>query len=151
MPVAFRDNSQLNGAIIQNWYWNVNDSIYAQTMDTSITFYVGTSFQVTHALTSDLGCTDTTFLNYLITDEIIKVNVMTPNGDGVNDYLVIPNIQKYPNNSLRIYNRWGVEVAFFKPYRNNWDAYFVSDGVYFYVIELEQGAPALKGNITVIK
>lgn len=151
LPVAFRDDSQLNGAIIQNWYWNVNDSIYAQTMDTSITFYVGTSFQVTHALSTDLGCTDTTFLNYLITDEIIKVNVMTPNGDGINDYLVIPNIQKYPNNSLRIYNRWGVEVAFFKPYRNNWDAYFVSDGVYFYVIELEQGTPALKGSITVIK
>ncbi|WP_159075766.1 gliding motility-associated C-terminal domain-containing protein, partial [Muricauda brasiliensis] len=32
---------------------------------------------------------------------------MTPNGDGVNDYFRISNIENYPNNVLKIFNRWG--------------------------------------------
>ena len=31
----------------------------------------------------------------------------SPNGDGVNDGFVIKNIENYPNNQLKIFNRWG--------------------------------------------
>ncbi|AEH01005.1 gliding motility-associated C-terminal domain-containing protein [Lacinutrix sp. 5H-3-7-4] len=37
-------------------------------------------------------------------------DIMTPNGDGDNDVFVISGIENYPNNTLQIYNRWGVEV-----------------------------------------
>lgn len=37
-------------------------------------------------------------------------NVVTPNGDGMHDYLAIRGIEQYPENSIRIYNRWGVMV-----------------------------------------
>ncbi len=151
VPVFFGDDSELNNAVVESYYWNISDSIFGSFMDSSISFYIGTELNITHALTSDLGCTDTIKIVYLITDDIVPINVITPNGDGVNDYLVIPNIQKYPNNSVRIYNRWGVEVAFFKPYRNTWDAYFVNEGVYFYVIELDENTPPIKGHLTVIK
>jgi len=41
-------------------------------------------------------------------DEQIEVfNVLTPNGDGIHDVLKIRNIDRYPDNSLRIFNRWG--------------------------------------------
>jgi gliding motility-associated-like protein len=36
-------------------------------------------------------------------------NQMTPNGDGYND-IVVENLDKFPNNSIKIYNRWGVLV-----------------------------------------
>jgi gliding motility-associated-like protein len=32
---------------------------------------------------------------------------ITPNGDGVNDYFRINNIENYPDNVLKIFNRWG--------------------------------------------
>ncbi|MBW8241572.1 gliding motility-associated C-terminal domain-containing protein, partial [Muricauda oceani] len=35
---------------------------------------------------------------------------ITPNGDGVNDYFRISNIESYPNNVLKIFNRWGALV-----------------------------------------
>lgn len=43
-------------------------------------------------------------------DPIEVFNVITPNGDGVHDVLTIAGLENYPNNTLKIYNRWGVLV-----------------------------------------
>jgi len=43
-------------------------------------------------------------------DQIEIFNVITPNGDGIHDVLTISGLESYPDNTLRIYNRWGVLV-----------------------------------------
>jgi len=44
-------------------------------------------------------------------EEAIEVfNVVTPNDDGVHDILTISGLENFPDNSIRIYNRWGVLV-----------------------------------------
>uniref|UniRef100_UPI00359360AA T9SS type B sorting domain-containing protein n=1 Tax=Pricia sp. TaxID=2268138 RepID=UPI00359360AA len=43
-------------------------------------------------------------------DEIEVFNAITPNGDGIHDVLTISGLENYPDNSIRIYNRWGVLV-----------------------------------------
>ncbi len=44
-------------------------------------------------------------------EDVIEVfNVITPNGDGIHDVLAISGLENYPDNSIRIYNRWGVLV-----------------------------------------
>ena len=42
--------------------------------------------------------------------EIEVFNIITPNGDGVHDYLTISGIDIRPNNTITIFNRWGVLV-----------------------------------------
>ena len=37
-------------------------------------------------------------------------NGVTPDGDGLNDYFIIDGIQDFPQNNVKIYNRWGVLV-----------------------------------------
>lgn len=37
-------------------------------------------------------------------------NGITPNGDGINDYFQINGIEAYPDNTLKIFNRWGALV-----------------------------------------
>nr|WP_242528042.1 gliding motility-associated C-terminal domain-containing protein [Muricauda sp. CAU 1633] len=37
-------------------------------------------------------------------------NGISPNGDGVNDYFQIDGIENYPDNTLKVFNRWGVLV-----------------------------------------
>ncbi len=74
----------------------------------------------------------------------------SPNGDGVNDYLVIDNLEKYPNNHIMILNRWGNKLFEAKPYLNDWDGTTKNGnrppaGTYFYILELEKGKPAKKG------
>jgi len=43
-------------------------------------------------------------------NEIEVFNVITPNGDGIHDVLTIRGLENYPENTIRIYNRWGVLV-----------------------------------------
>ena len=42
--------------------------------------------------------------------DVVIYNLVTPNGDGKNDYFTISNIHHYPNNKVEIYDRWGVKV-----------------------------------------
>ncbi|MDR7372121.1 HYR domain-containing protein, partial [Flavobacterium aquidurense] len=53
-------------------------------------------------------------------DDGLKIfNALTPNGDGINDEFIIKGIEYYPNNTLEIYNRWGVKVYETEKYGQN--------------------------------
>lgn len=61
-------------------------------------------------------------------------NIMTPNGDGINDYFVITGLQK--GTKLTVFNRWGAIVYSSNNYDNDWTASNLTDGVYFYTLGL---------------
>jgi gliding motility-associated-like protein len=86
-------------------------------------------------------------------DEDIEVNQMvTPNGDGRNDFLFIRGVQTAPNNSLKIFNRWGVAVYEGDNYNNQNNVFdgrskgrstvnagdYLPAGVYFYIFEYQK-------------
>lgn len=51
-----------------------------------------------------------------LSGEIEVYQLVTPNGDGDNDIFIIENIELYPDNTVKIYNRWGVLVFETKGY-----------------------------------
>ena len=63
---------------------------------------------------------------------IVVHNAFSPNGDGINEKFVIDNINDtncYPDNTVEIYNRWGVLVYSTKGYNNTTNAFDgISDG-----------------------
>ncbi len=63
-------------------------------------------------------------------------NVITPNGDGVNEFFSIKNIEHHPNSSLTIFDRWGRKVYENSNYNNEWRADGVSDGTFFYIFDV---------------
>lgn len=83
-------------------------------------------------------------------------DAFSPNGDGVNDTFVIPNIESYPENRFQVFNRWGNKVLDRSPYVNNWDgesqfgAMFgekLPESTYYYVLDLGDGSDAYTGFI----
>jgi gliding motility-associated-like protein len=75
---------------------------------------------------------------------IVVHNVVTPNGDGLNDRFIIDCIESYPQNKVEIFNRWGDRVNFYTNYDNTtrvWDGTnesgrLLPDGTYYYVIRI---------------
>lgn len=84
-------------------------------------------------------------------------NVLTPNGDNFNDVLEIEclNNNSYPNNRLRVFNRWGDEIRSYEPYINDegWDCTYGSDkkevpaATYFYLLELDKNGGSGDDNV----
>jgi gliding motility-associated-like protein len=78
--------------------------------------------------------------------DLYDINIsqaFTPNGDGINDFFMIYNIERYPNSTLRVFNRWGSEVYFSPDYKNDWDGHNKNSAQalpqpagYFYQIDL---------------
>jgi gliding motility-associated-like protein len=76
-------------------------------------------------------------------------NVITPNGDGVNDTWIITCIEQHPDNSVQIINRWGDRIRSFERYDNIgqvWDGTnqrgeHVPDGTYYYVLTIKDMDP----------
>ncbi|WPQ61860.1 gliding motility-associated C-terminal domain-containing protein [Chitinophaga sancti] len=66
-------------------------------------------------------------------------NAMSPNGDGKNDFFVIKGLEKYPPAPLFVFNRWGDMVFQSKGYHNEWDGAGLSEGVYYYKLDVDEG------------
>ena len=87
----------------------------------------------------------------IIYDEVEVFNVITPNGDGVHDVLVISGLDENPNNTLKIFNRWGVLVYTTKAYNTEGNVFDGTSegrvtvnqdkklpvGTYFYILDYE--------------
>uniref|UniRef100_UPI0026110DF0 DUF7507 domain-containing protein n=1 Tax=uncultured Dokdonia sp. TaxID=575653 RepID=UPI0026110DF0 len=61
-----------------------------------------------------------TIITGVLNEEDVEVfNGVTPDGDNSNDTFIIRGIDRFPDNSVQIFNRWGVEVYYREGYVNN--------------------------------
>jgi len=91
------------------------------------------------------GCTTIDSVTIKISNgTLVFYTGITPNGDGSNDTWVIDNIELYPDNSVSIFNRWGIEVWSGNRYDNStvvWKGQNsagqpLPDATYFYVAKV---------------
>ncbi len=65
-------------------------------------------------------------------------NGFSPNGDGINDEIIVRCRHQYPNAELEIFSRWGTRVYIGAPsgWQGQFDGNDLPDGTYFYVLKL---------------
>jgi PKD repeat protein len=140
--------------------------VYTEVGDyiTSLTVYNG------------FGCDTTYFINIKVLPIRLKIpNIITPNGDNINDVLIIteappedenpasfksansggnirPLSAYYKKTSLVIFNRQGRKVYESTNYNNDWGGDGLKDGVYFYVLQCEgfKSNEVYRGSITIM-
>jgi gliding motility-associated-like protein len=126
-----------------NGIFITSDSVAWGTEDGTYTL-AATNICGTETATIDLGV------------EICSVpNVITPNGDGDNDYFYTKYADTYEDVNLVIYNRWGRVVYKTETYDNTWDGKdmggkAVAAGVYYFVMNWNDAVGAEAGFITVM-
>jgi gliding motility-associated-like protein len=120
-----------SSAVTYNWILPTDWTGTSTTKD--ITVQVGTKEgTIGVTATSAFGCISPIqelVVRVVIEDDIEVFNSLSPNGDGDNDIFRIRNIDFYPENTLSIFNRWGIEVYRVNSYGQN-DNFFkgFSDG-----------------------
>ncbi|MBK8565550.1 MAG: gliding motility-associated C-terminal domain-containing protein [Saprospiraceae bacterium] len=76
-------------------------------------------------------------------EDCFRPNLITPDGDGMDDVFVIPCAAGWPGSSLLIFNRWGATVFETKDYQNDWGGTYngqpLPPGTYFYQLRLADG------------
>ncbi len=132
----------------------------ASTTDTSIEFEKPILPGKYHArvFTIDSSGTYKSYSNWIefnVKARDIKIsNVITPNGDGVNDMFAIENLEYYVNGNLKIFNRWGQMVFENTDYKNDWSPADLEGGTYFYQLLIQKDTDVFeeyKGPVEVIR
>jgi gliding motility-associated-like protein len=89
---------------------------------------------------------------------LVVHNAVSPNGDDRNEYVIIENIENFPQNKFSVFNRWGDKVFEIENYDNvehvfrgrSSDHGELVSGTYFYVLDLP-GRESLRGFLAVKK
>lgn len=97
-------------------------------------------------------------LPFLIDEELISrievlSDLITPNGDGINETLVVKNVLGGESCSVLIVDRWNKKIYESADYQNDWNGNNGNDidaGAYFYRITCGEREPLI-GNINLLK
>ncbi len=102
------------------------------------------------------GCTNRDTVQVRVVDQpqVRAVDAITPNGDGLNEFFVIENIENYPNSTLIIFDRRGKQILQRQGYQNNWDGSYngtrLPAGVYYYLIKFDISRRTVKGSFMIL-
>lgn len=154
-PADFFNVSSDKKVVIVRWdgtKW-VNEGGAVRNRDSSDPISAATYTQVITSEVKGFGMFTIALVDNENDEDLIVYNAVSPNNDGINDTFHIKGIDKYPDNEVEIFNRWGVKVYSAKSY-NETDVMFggysdgratinrgdkLPTGTYFYILKYNTG------------
>lgn len=129
-----------------SWYFNEEEIANGASYTIELTHQSDAGTYIVTAI-NEFGC-EVRYEIELTIDicDLDITEVISPNGDGKNDYFYVQNLNAYPNSQVWIYNRWGAEVFQSDDYQNDWNGISQSslniggnelpEGTYYYILKL---------------
>lgn len=154
--VELKQGDQLDIEVLDNDFWedlgtliSVLDPPAEGTAevqgDQTILYAANTSYQGSMTFTYELcleecpTLCDTAEVRLEILPQLVIHDVITPNGDLVNDFFAIEGLERFPNHELFVFNRWGSQVFAASPYHGDWNGTWngtpLPEGTYFYSLK----------------
>ena len=132
-----------SSGVNETYVWNPGDGSADIQSNIELTNYsylsdlIGT---VTLNISTDACSEDFMFPVVISTLELIYPNIITADGDGINDDFRLLNsntavVQVFENFSCKIFSRWGQEQGEFNDVLGFWDPSDFNTGTYFYIVE----------------
>lgn len=136
------------------YLWSPNVSLNSDTIkDPTVTLLQDMTY--TLKVTDVRGCVSEDQVLVKVVLPISPPNTFTPNGDGINDTWVIPDLNRYPGVTVDIFTRYGLKIYHSEGYGIPWDGTANGQqlpvGVYYYVINTRYKDERVAGYITIIR
>jgi gliding motility-associated-like protein len=158
--VQFANLSGDPAVSLQEYFWNFGDGNTSTEQNPEYQYQQGGGYIVELTVVNEDGCENTVSLpinveQSVYLDDFVLPNVITANGDGINDELNFdPYFEECLNFQVYIYNRWGRMVYEWQKGGAPFNGKSLGNkeltaGVYFYIIRSEQ--LERNGTITVIQ
>lgn len=154
--INFINISQYDDRDNIEWSWTFGDGSNSSEFNPINTYAEWGTYDVTLTATNDHGCNSSKTYQVNIEAPLEFTNVLTPNGDGVNDVFAIKNMNPEFPNRLSIYDRWGKRIydcENYQTYMKNGELYNAdkgftpdkfSDGVYYFTFIYENFISTIK-------
>jgi gliding motility-associated-like protein len=102
------------------------------------------------------NCTNQDTVTVKVVPKALAIpNVFSPNGDGINDVWNIANVADYPGCMVDVFNRGGQPVFHSEGYLTPWNGTYngkpLPVGVYYYVINPQNGFAKISGWVTILR
>lgn len=99
---------KLNASGGVNYQWNNVDLIEGPSNISNPTVKPTVETIFTATITDKNGCEFSDEVKICVKEDTFKpISIITPNGDGKNDELIFGGLEDFPQNTLKIFNRWG--------------------------------------------
>ena len=168
MFINITDTTVFSPLDVVTWTWSYGEGDpgeFEHTTNGQHTYSAWGEYVVTLSVQTDHGCASTVSHTVYIEADLEFPNVMTPNGDGINDVFAIVNMNPILPNRLDIYNRWGKKVYSKENYQayikdgqlyngeQGFNAETLSDGVYYFTFHYEGYTRGVDyhGSLTIIR
>jgi gliding motility-associated-like protein len=150
--INLTSTSTISSGSITSTVWTYGDGNGASGTPVSHSYTSAGTFPITLVVTGSSGCADTLQFTYIV-DAVIEIpNVITPNGDNVNEFLKFKNLEVFNSNNIIIYNRWGKKIYEQDNYKNDWSGGGYNDGTYFFILSIPEATPNIyKGYFQLIR
>ncbi len=90
-------------------------------------------------------------VDVLLNQRCFIPNALSPNGDNINDFLIVSCREDYPKMEIQVFSRWGNMV--FQGDPNGWDGQYnganLPDGAYFYILDFGDGSKPENGYVVI--
>lgn len=136
------------------YYWH-NASTDSTLSQQSVQVFEDTYYTVS-IIQSQCTIKDTVFVK--VENGDCAVTAFSPNGDGINDFLIIENLPS-GSNTVTIFNRWGDEIAVIQNY-NNTDIYWsgndaagnsLPENTFFYSVSTTDTNMSFSGWVQIVR
>lgn len=149
--VTFTSTSTLATGSVTSTGWMFGDGTTGSGTPVDHAYNETGVYTITLTVTGSAGCSNTVSLTYTVEGALNIPNVITPNGDGVNDYLKFKGLEALGSNSISIFNRWGKKLFEQENYKNDWNGAGHNDGTYFFILTVPGAKPdTYKGHFQII-
>jgi gliding motility-associated-like protein len=152
---GYKSNLQVSGSNLVSYSWSPSKGLSSTSIANPVAELTETA-TYSVLVSNSFGSSVTLSITIEVMEDynLVASNLVSPNGDGVNDNWQIENLNNYPNNELVISDRNNNILYRQKNYSNNWDGQYngsiLPSGTYYYLLTFNSGASVKRGYITII-
>lgn len=145
-PSEFKGSTNDLAGNITEWKWYQDQQLTSSGQAPQLTIDEAGNYVICLEVKGTNGCSDSVCKTIqVIPAKIFAPNIITPNGDQINDLLAFKFLEYYPENHLVVLNRWGITVYEADSYKNTWNGDNLVEGTYFYKLTIPATEQELSG------